>query len=50
MCSNLNPEKVSRIWKIIKQIVEIILAALGGLAAGVSANAAGLTDLLSQVL
>ena len=45
----LDPEKVARIWKVVKQIIEIILAALGGLAAGVSANAAGLTSLLSQV-
>lgn len=30
----MNPEKIKKIWKIVKQIVEIILAALAGAAVG----------------
>lgn len=29
----MDTEKISRIWKILKQIIEIIIAGLGGLAA-----------------
>lgn len=47
MSSNkIDPDKLSKIWKIVKQIIEIILAALGGLATGAAANAAGFTSLL----
>lgn len=46
----IDVEKIQRIWKVIKQVIEIILAALGGLLAGVSANAAGLTQHLAQLL
>lgn len=45
----LDPTKVKKIWSIVKQIIEIILAALGGLAAGATANAAGLTTLLASL-
>lgn len=27
-------EKINKIWKVIKQVIEIILAGLGGLVAG----------------
>lgn len=29
----MDTEKISRIWKILKQIIEIIIAGLGGLTA-----------------
>lgn len=47
--SEIPVEKISKIWKVLKQIIEIILAALGGLAAGATANAAGLTNFLSSL-
>lgn len=37
---------MKKIWQIVKTIIEVILAGLGGLAAGATANAAGLTALL----
>lgn len=42
----MDTEKVNKIWQIIKTVVEIILAGIGGLLAGASANAMGLTALL----
>lgn len=47
MAENVNPDKVRKIWTIIKQIVEIILAALAGAAVG-SCHAA--VNLVSQLL
>lgn len=44
----LTPDQIRKIWNVVKQIIEIVLAALGGLAAGVSANAMGLSSLVSQ--
>lgn len=45
----MDTEKITKIWKVLKQIIEIVLAALGGLAAGVTANASGLTSLLASL-
>lgn len=42
----MDTEKVQKIWQIVKTIVEVILAGLGGLLAGTAANAMGLTALL----
>lgn len=47
MAETINPEKVRKIWNIVKQIVEIILAALAGAAVG-SCSAA--VRLFAQVL
>lgn len=47
MADNVNPEKIRKIWTIIKQVVEIILAALAGAAVG-SCHAA--VRLFAQVL
>lgn len=43
-------EKVRKIWSVAKQVIEIILAALAGLATGVTAQAAGFTDMIAQML
>lgn len=45
----MDTEKINKIWQVVKTIVEIILAALGGLAAGAVANAAGFPQLVSMV-
>lgn len=45
----MDTEKVNKIWKVIKTIVEVILAALGGALAGSTAKAAGLIDLLASL-
>lgn len=42
----MNPEKVKKVWDVIKTIVEVILAALGGIATASVANATGLTTYL----
>lgn len=46
----MDTQKVNKIWQVIKTIVEVILAALGGLAAGTVANAAGLPEMLASLL
>lgn len=45
----MDTEKVNKIWQVVKTIVEVILAALGGLAAGAAAHAAGFTQLVSSL-
>lgn len=50
MESKIDPEKVSKWWKVIKTIVEIILAALSGAATATVAQSCGLLDSLAQVL
>lgn len=43
----MDPEKAKNIWKVIKTIVELILAALTGALTATTASAAGLLALLS---
>lgn len=45
----IDVDKIQNIWKVVKQVIEIILAALGGLLAGVTANAAGVTHALASL-
>lgn len=45
----MDTEKVNKIWKAIKAIVEIILAAIAGGAAATTAKAAGLLDVLASL-
>lgn len=47
MADNFNPEKIRKIWNVVKQLIEIILAALAGAAVG-SCSAA--VRLFSQIL
>lgn len=47
---SIDVDKIQKIWKVIKQVIEIILAALGGLLAGVTANATGISQHLAQLL
>lgn len=47
--SKLDPEKVSKWWKVIKTIIEIIIAALGGAATAAVAQSCGLLDALAQL-
>ena len=44
--STVDPDKIRKIWNVVKQVIEIIVAALGGLLAGHTAQAAGLLTLL----
>lgn len=44
-----NAEKVNKVWSAIKTVVEVILAALGGLLTGVTAKAAGLVDVFANL-
>lgn len=50
METKLDPEKLSKWWKVIKTIIEIVLAALGGAATAAVAQSCGLLDTLSSVL
>lgn len=47
---NLTPDdiqKVSKVWLVIKQIIEIILAALGGAATAFVAQSCGLLSMIA---
>lgn len=46
----MDVEKIRKIWNVAKQVIEIILAALGGLLAGTAANAMGLGQHFAQLL
>ena len=50
METKVDPKEISKWWKVIKTIVEIILAALGGAATAAVAQSCGLLDSLAQVL
>lgn len=47
MKTELNPDAISKWWRVIKTIVEIILAALGGAATAAVAQSCGLLALLA---
>lgn len=49
MDSAINPDKVKKWWQVIKTIIEVILAALGGAAVAATAQSCGLLDTLSQL-
>lgn len=42
MNESVNPDKILRIWRVIKQIVEIVLAALAGSVTASVAQSCGL--------
>ena len=44
-----NTDNVNKIWSIIKTIVELILAAIGGAAVGTAANATGLSTFVQTL-
>lgn len=43
--AHADPEKVRKIWQVVKTIVEVILAAFAGAATAATANACGLLPL-----
>lgn len=47
METKVNPEEISKWWKVLKTIIEIILAALGGAATATVAQSCGLLALLA---
>lgn len=49
MESKLDPEKVSKWWKVIKTIVELIIAAITGAATATVAQSCGLLDALASL-
>lgn len=49
MESKLDPEKVSKWWKVIKTIVELIIAAITGAATATVAQSCGLLDTLASL-
>lgn len=49
METKVDPEKVSKWWKVIKTIVELILAAITGAATATVAQSCGLLDTLASL-
>lgn len=49
METNLDPAKVSKWWKVIKTIVELIIAAITGAATATVAQSCGLLDTLASL-
>lgn len=50
METKINPDELNKWWRVIKTIVEIILAALGGAATAAVAQSCGLLDTLAQIV
>ena len=46
----MDSEKIRKIWQVVKQIIEIVIAALCGLGVATSANAMGFKSLVSSIL
>lgn len=42
----MDPDKVSKIWKVVKQIIDLVIAALAGAATASVAQSCGLLALL----
>lgn len=49
METKLDPEKVSKWWKVIKTIIELIIAAVTGAATATVAQSCGLLDTLASL-
>lgn len=49
METKVDPENVKKWWKVIKTIVELIIAALSGVATATVAQSCGLLDTLASL-
>lgn len=49
METKINPENVSKWWKVIKTIIELIIAAITGAATATVAQSCGLLDTLASL-
>lgn len=49
METKVNPDDVKKWWQVIKTIIEVILAALGGAATAAVAQSCGVLDVLSNL-